>query len=61
MPILTPKYDYNLIFLEFKLTADISYEESLYLALYLKESMNLTSEQAFYGLYKFCFPDSDSL
>jgi len=23
--------------------------------------MNLTPEQAFYGLYKFCFPDSDSL
>ena len=51
MPFFTAKYDYNLIFIEFKLTAEITYEEALYLALQLKEEMNLTSEQAFYGLY----------
>ncbi len=47
---------YNTI--EVKLTASCSYEEALYLALQIKDGVNYSTEQIFYGMLKYSFPDS---
>lgn len=39
----------------------MTYEEALFVAQQLKEEMSVTSEEAFYGLFNFSFPDSSTL